>query len=221
MRNFVLELGITILVLGIGILAIFIIKNAPMNLTGMVVSHVNVSQAYMSDCSVTIPAGKDLVSFFCLPRTISRDNITSQLSSLDRMFTYDSSDTSDHWKAYKPGLPSWTVSDIETMGREQAYWIFLGTAEYYEFHGFLASGQNIALTQGWNLVGTATNSTTYLDDFFASIDGSYNLVISFNNTNKAVLYYYPLGNGVNTFNTSQPYVGYWINMSVASVWSPP
>lgn len=221
MQRVLKDFIITSAFLAVGVIAILLLRQGNPTITGMVVTRANISQALPDNCTTEIPSGKNLVSFYCIPRTLNRDNITSSLVDLNRMFTYDSADNTDPWKAYNPSMPNWTVQDLTVVSREDAYWMFLDASNVFLYNGLAASGQHISLAAGWNLVGMATNSQIPLGTLFASINGSYNLVLSFNNTNKAVLAFYPLGNGVNSINNSSPFLGYWINMSSADTWDVP
>ncbi|MFH1649973.1 MAG: hypothetical protein ABIA93_05470 [Candidatus Woesearchaeota archaeon] len=219
MRHVVREGIITAGLLGLAVLAALLLPQQQTPTGFVAFTRVNVSESLMTNCTTTVSTGTNLVSFYCIPKSISKDIVLAGFPNIQGVFAYENGAT-DPWHAYKPNLPAWVVIDFGNMSRERAYWLLLSQAGTFNYEGYVISGQTISLPQGWNLVGMVTDDSIPLSTLFASISGKYSVIMTYNNTAKTYMYYYPSGVGT-TFNMSTPYIGYWINMTSSGTWSPP
>jgi hypothetical protein len=185
------------------------------NLTGKVTagSQVNVIPARQANCSVSLDAGYNEISFFCLT-TLEELSIVDDLE-YDYIFTYRSSDVNDPWKVTKGGLPIWVVQDLEYLSRTEGYIINMNSADTFFKVGQMTLPTSIDLREGWNLAGYPTNATKNVSDSFTTINDTYTFVQTYNRATDAYETHSPPNNG---FNTTFIYQAYWINVSANDLW---
>lgn len=221
-KTFLELLAISIFFMTFAFLALFIFKQSSptgfADLTGRVMSTVYVHPAVPATCNTTIQPGLNLISFFCISTVEDLDYMTETIPQYDYIFTYDSSDSKDPWKAYKPGLPAWVITDIRSMSRKNGYWIqFQATSPTNLYiNGSKRIPTEIDIRQGTNLAGYPTNVVKEIATALDSINGSYEIVYSYDNKNNNYQYYNSSGNG--TLNETAPYKGYWIIANNTGKW---
>lgn len=184
-------------------------------ITGDVITKVNITSAPPTYCNFTLEPGLNLVSFYCVSYENLRDNIIENITSLEGIFEYQEGST-DPWKSYNPTLPSWVVQDLDKIYRCEGYWIRANSSEQVLIAGGLYLPTHINLVIGWNLVGYPTNETKNVTEAFSSIEGNFSEVRAFNASTQGFYNFIPPSTGALQ-HTKTP-DGYWINANATEVW---
>jgi hypothetical protein len=184
-------------------------------ITGNVVSRVNVSPMREVPCNFTLYEGANLVSFFCITFEAARNDITTNITSLYGIFEYQKG-SADKWKSYNPSLPSWVVQDLNVMSRTRGYWVIVNSTGQIIVPGGVRIPTNIPVTAGWNLVGYPTNETKTVNQSFLSIAGNFTEAREFDPISKTYQNFIPPNTGGLTH--TKPNYGYWLNSNITEVW---
>jgi hypothetical protein len=166
-------------------------------------------------CNFTLQEGLNLISFFCIPNTVNRDDVIINITNLISIFEYREGET-DSWKSYNPNLPEFVIQDLTSMSRMEGYWINMEAEENFLLEGGLRIPTNINLVQGWNLAGYPKNSSEPVNTSFETIAGNFTEVRTYNATLDIFINYVP-GTGGALTHTATP-MGYWINATNSEVW---
>ncbi len=177
-------------------------------------TRVTVYNALPANCSFTIPAGRNQLSFFCIPNGIAINDVLENIT-YEVIRNYDASST-DKWKIYKPSLPSWVVQDLNDLKRTEAYFLETTSSQIFLYEGSKRVPNNIQLVQGWNFVGYPTNNTQNITVALSSIAGNYEEVRSYNNTDGTYYSHTPPNSG--NLYYAEPYRAYWIYMNTSDTW---
>jgi hypothetical protein len=184
-------------------------------ITGEVVTLVNVSAYRVTNCNFTVEEGLNLVSFFCIPIGISRDLVIGNITELEAIFEYQEGQE-DSWKTYNPNLPSFVIQDLNSMTRTEGYWIIATAQQNVYLSGGLRVPTDISISKGWNLVGYPTNKTKSVNESFVSIQNNFTEARTYNAIPGVFINYIPgVGGGLTQ---TEPYKAYWINATTAEVW---
>lgn len=185
-------------------------------ITGQVITTVNVTLPISANCTFTLYPGLNLVSFFCISTFAPVSDVVRGISSnLEAVFEYQEGST-DAWKIYNPSLPSYVIQDLQYMSRTKGYWIRVRNTQNYSLAGNLRIPNSINLIPGWNLVGYPVNRTKLVNESFTSIEGNFTEVRTYNPLTGSFISYLPGVGGA--LNQTEPYKGYWINATVVEVW---
>jgi hypothetical protein len=209
-----LMLGITLLLA----FAAFNLNESASNIngiTGDVISRVNVSPMREVPCNFSLQNGLNLVSFFCITYETPRQSVISNITGLFAIFEYQEN-SADRWRAYNPSLPAGVIQDLQVMSRTKGYWIIENRTEDVFVYGAVRVPTNINLRSGWNLAGYPTNNTKFTNVSFWSLGNNFTEVRGFDPVNKVFLSFIPPDSG--GLRETNPYNGYWINMSMNGVW---
>jgi len=185
-------------------------------ITGAVLTRVNVSLPLGAYCNFSLYSGLNLVSFFCLTTNDAVMHVFGNMSNLEAVFEYQELNSSDSWKIYNPNLPSFVIQDLQYVSRLEGYWVEMSANENFLFEGGLRLPSSIILTPGWNLAGYPTNQTKDVNTSFQSIDNNFTEVRAYNALGANFFSYVPGVGG--SLNQTEPYSGYWINSTVSEVW---
>ena len=160
----------------------------------------------------------NLISFFCITAFEDRDSFLENISDYELVFTYRSEDSVDPWKVYNPGMPVWVVQDLDYFSRRDGYWIYFNitNSTNYFINGSKRIPTEISLREGWSLAGYPTNQPKLIQESLESINNTYLVVYTMNNTEKTLLNYTKSDGGV--LNETIPYQGYWIQTSADDDW---
>jgi hypothetical protein len=184
-------------------------------ITGKTTTTVNITPAPPIPCNFTLYNNTNLVSIYCIPNAIPTTWVMSNLTNLTAVYAYRTSGQ-DRWKVYNPAMPNWTIQDLDVMSRLEGYYITMTADELFSEDGGLRLPNNVPLVPGWNLVGYPTNKTKDVNTSFQSIAGNFTEVRTYNETLGIYINYIPgLGGAINT---TVPFKGYWINVTVDEVW---
>lgn len=184
-------------------------------ITGDVISTVNITQTVQADCNFTFSEGINLVSFFCIPIMVPRDDVLGSLSGMEYVFEYQEGQ-SDPWKAYNPSLPSFVIQDLTHMSRIEGYWIKMSAEQQFFLEGGLRLPTEIPFMTGWNLAGYPKNTIEGVSESFATIEGNYTEARTYIAETGTTIGYVPGVGGA--LNQTEPYRGYWINATVDEEW---
>lgn len=114
---------------------------------------------------------------------------------------------------YDPALPE--HSTLTSMNGEHGYWIRMNNDASLTLRGWeLAPDTPISLKEGWNLVSYLTPGSLAVEDALASIAGKYTTILGYDEG--ATSFYNSIPPELNTLNTMEPSLGYWIKMTEAA-----
>jgi lysophospholipase L1-like esterase len=130
----------------------------------------------------------------------------------DRMMLYDSSDTTNRWKQH---YSKWATSlnDLKYIDMKMGFWLNVSAVGdgYINVSGLLQQSTIIQLRAGWNLVGYPTiSSNTTVANAFWGTSASIVEVFDFTSPYKTKI--------VGPTYIMKPGEGYWVYVSVDSVW---
>ncbi len=184
-------------------------------ITGEVVTTVNITQMMLNYCNFTLYEGLNLVSFFCISNTANRGEVIGNITNLVGIFEYREGET-DSWKTYNPSLPSFVIQDLNYLSRTEGYWVDMESEEQFMLEGGLRIPTSIPLVNGWNLAGYPTNRSESVLTSFDTISGNFTEVRAYNAIADVFISYVPGLGGALT--STDPNFGYWINTATVETW---
>jgi len=190
-------------------------KSSFSDITGEVITTVNVTQLRANYCNFTLQEGLNLISFFCIPNTINRNDVIINITRMVAIFEYREGET-DAWKTYNPSLPSFVIQDLNYLSRTEGYWIDMNAQEQFLLEGGLRIPTSVPLVGGWNLAGYPTNVSESVLTSFDTIAGNFSEARAYNATLDIFLSYVPGVGGALTYTTANS--GYWINATTTEIW---
>lgn len=111
---------------------------------------------------------------------------------------------------YDPNLPEF--SNLLELKATSGYWVRTRTPSKLRISGHsVRTDKPIFLNKGWNAVAYLPNSSEKVESALFSINGKYDKVLGFNNG--AVSYYSQVPPAMNTLQSFEPGMGYWIHMT--------
>lgn len=221
-KNHLEVIVISMLLVSTAIISLLLIENiAPEDfnrMTGRTITRVNILAPPAAACNTTFEPGWNYISLFCISTYKNRDEAIQNMTGLTRMHTYRPNDANDPWKTYTTYLPSWVVNDLSYLSRTEGYLVYLNNTDNisYYLNGSKIIPTNIVLQTGWNLVGYPTDINKPIEEGLSTINDTYVIVYTQNNTDKMYISYSKSSGG--TLNETQTYQGYWINMSSGDTW---
>jgi len=213
----------TIFVIGIGAFAFIATDEASLLITGKSIAQAYIYQSPVTNCSLTLYQGANMVSFFCENGNTTIANSLRDINnnSIDvyAVYKYNPSNANDRWDIYNPSLPNYTTQQLSVIDRKYGYWVVMNNSDTYFRQGLKFSTTTTSLVQGWNLIGYPTNVNQSIDTALSTINSSFNIVESYqfvNSTGTWLVYYV---NGSGNLTIMEPMRGYWINISNATSWT--
>ena len=187
------------------------------SMTGNVVNtRLSIIVTQSSECSFHLYKGWNLVSFYCIGMAVHRDKVLESINdSYQKIFYYDASDSSDHWKSYDKDLPDWTVQQLNYMDRVSAYWIYMNNEADYYYNGSKRSSV-ISLVPGWNFVGYPSKTNNTIS--FAMSGVMFNIMKTYDSSS-SIYFVYDNSSMSNSLDTLETYKGYWVNSSAYQSWN--
>ncbi len=190
------------------------------SLTGnaVVSSRAFIYMKYNAVCLTTLHQGWNLASFACEVDNSSVNSILN-MSRVISIHGYYENDTSDPWKAYMAGLPSWVIQDLNEISPDEGYWVKVNESMEVLEYGNLTLPKLIPLVRGWNLKGFPNNQTESAEDVFgstANIEGVWAYEATDEGDHWKV--YSPSNPGGSDLKNITPGSGYWIKTTNESEW---
>lgn len=190
--------------------------------TGKAASSVFIASGNLSTCQIDMIPGWNLISIHCDDDNMSVSNVFSTIQgNYSSVHAYDRYDPTDKWKAYKPGLPSWVISDLQTLSTKQGYWIEMTAADSLIFNGTVKYPTLIFLFEGWNLVGYPSDKLRLVNETFLDVMMNLNSVHLYN-VNDTSDPWKVYSTSVNTSENDLVYMlpgfGYWVRMDDRDTW---
>jgi hypothetical protein len=172
-----------------------------------------------STCNMTLQQGWNMIAIGCFT---SDTTLSTMLSSINGKYASIMGyypDYGDKWRTYNPSLPSWVVQDLANISRKNSYWLYLKNTTNFTTSGTLKLMDYISVERGWNFVSNPTNKTYNISRAFATIDGKYSIVHSYDRSLGVWQSYVPNGNNSNASGLKNftPSRGYWVNMTEGGV----
>ena len=100
--------------------------------------------------------------------------------------------------------------DLTVIEPKNGYWIYMSEPAELEITGTTDYDHAITLYGGWNLIGYTSTDSMAVDAAFASIDGKYMDVATWDN-GQWMYHSYAYGDWFGDLNTIEPGKGYWVN----------
>jgi hypothetical protein len=177
---------------------------------------------YGHACDFTLNQGWHLISILC---DNNDTTIGYMLGTIEGQYSsihgYDRNDSEDPWKSYNPGLPSWVEQDLTNITPKTGYWIYMnGTGHYYMESLVTLPGQ-IPLEPGWMLIGYPVRVSKTPTFAFSGVASNISSVHAYNASDSSdhwKVYVPTMNSSFNDLELMEPYWGYWINVTNASVW---
>lgn len=212
-------LGVVLLILAL-IISILIQTASTINLTGQVTasSRVNITPQLPSNCNFNLITGRNEVSFYCIANGQSVEDTVGDIN-FNYIFKYDANDVEDPWKVVNTNLPNYAIEDLTTFDRASGYIIDVSNNTNYFYAGNKKTPNDIPIYAGWNLVGYPNNITQIIPDILTTINGSYTIIYSYNNTQKGYNIHYPPNTG--NLTTANAYSAFWIYATTTDTWTVP
>jgi len=162
----------------------------------------------------TLAPGWHLLSY---PYQLPSDTVTDVLSSLtgsyDLVELYDANDRDDPWKLYDVAAPE--SSDLERIPLGQGFWLHLTETADWVVGGNPVANPQIALKQGFNLIGWPSANVGGLPWALSSIADQYTVVWGYDPVQpQPWTHYAPDANSwTNNLPQITPGQGYWIHVN--------
>ena len=173
-------------------------------------------------CNYTLVEGWNLISIPCQTANSSVDVVLANLSgSYVSIHEYNTTDTMDHWKSYKPGLPEWVIQDLSDIDIKKGYWIRMNKTATLYLEGNESLPLPINLLEGWNLVGYPNNDSKNISSALRDISSNLGSVHAYNATDTLDHWkaYNPnIDFSLNDLKEIKAGWGYWFNMSSKDSW---
>jgi len=181
-------------------------------------------QISLTHRQLSLSPGWNLIS---LPLSPLIADITDALGSIDGnydlAYAYHAWDAGDPWKKYNIAALDF-LNDLTDISETVGVWIRVDEAVELKVSGSLPSSPEIALYEGWNLVGYPWETTLELTEALASIDGLYDLVYAYKaweSDDPWKKYNVAAQPWLNDLTEMGPGWGYWIRVSQDCTWSVP
>jgi len=156
-----------------------------------------------------------LVSLTKVPDNTSTESLFSSISdNLSVVWFYNSSDSSDHWKMYAPGLPQGAY-DLVNLDEKTGFWLKTDADVELLVEGSDVSGGNIPLYTGWNMIGYPTSTTKLINDSLDDISSDLTVVWAYNSSDSSdhwKMYAPGLPQGAYDLEYMSSNLGYWFKM---------
>ncbi len=155
-----------------------------------------------------LTTGPQLVS---LPLVLSDTSIEFVLQTIqfDKAWTYDASDSSDHWKSYEDAKPY--KGDLLNIDYTKAFWVNVLAEEDWVVAGLVPVLTQIQLKAGWNLVSFASFNPIYTVGQLKSDVG----VLEVEGHNPSIPYCLTRLADMDMMTSGK---GYWIYVDVDVLW---
>jgi len=168
---------------------------------------------YAESYNLSLKRGENLISFpLTLQDTAIEDVFSSIVSSIKDIWTYDSTDSVNPWKHYRPGLDDYSsLPEIET-GR--GYWVDLKYARTLQISGSIVPDNAVLeLKKGWNLIGWPYFDSQLITQALCGLTfgQDYTSLITVDNTTNTLQNFYNQPEN-NDFDSFEPGKGYYIYM---------
>jgi hypothetical protein len=163
----------------------------------------------MRQFSMALKKGWNLIS---IPVGPENNTIESVLSSIGGKYTMlRSFDPVEGWKTYDPLHPEPEYSDLHLIYPDEGYWINMTGDANLTVTGMEMANTQILLAAGWNLIGYPTFTVQGVAGALSSIDGSYELVRTYD-TEAGWMTYDPMHPEFSDLMQMAPGFGYWVKM---------
>ena len=231
-RMFVEELALSFGIIAVAVGVLLVVHALAPGWVDTITGHVTVGTSVHivtipANCHALLPAGWNLVSFFCLPNNLAREQGLEPINeSYTKLFSYDAG-TSDSWDSFTFGLPDKTVVGISKLYRSKGYWIYIAPADssssvLFEYNGTKHPQEVVTLAQGWNLVGYPTNQSRDINQSFGQLTATISLIRAYNASIPSPVYYPPdastdlAGSSLRVFAS---HWGYWVYANTSGTWT--
>ncbi len=185
-------------------------------------STVLVTKAENATCILNLVEGWNLVSTYCEPDNGSIAAVTATINdSLISVHAYNPTESFDHWEAYAPWLPNWTVQDLGNITRTKGYWVDMAQNATLIHNGTWYSPTFVPLREPLTLAGYPANITYPVNLSLAAIASSVDAVYLYNATDAADHWkvYRPAGNpALNDLTELVPFHGLWFMLLANESW---
>lgn len=84
--------------------------------------------------------------------------------SYDTVLYFDSSETVDNWKVFKPGKP--LGNTLNRIDHKMGFWIYITKNATLSYNGTIPTSTVIALKAGWNLIGYPSIKNRTVSELF-------------------------------------------------------
>ena len=209
-----------LITIGLIVLSIVVVFNnvSKNQITGndIVNTKVELFPVQYKNCSFQLNPGWNMVSFYCFGLFVERNKALQSLGdTYNSLFMYQANDINDPWKSYNPGLPNWTIQQLNYMDRVSGYWINMNNESNFSYAG-VYSDSNIYVYNRWNLVGFPSIATANISDSLTDV--SFDMVKYYNTTIDTWLTYI-VNDSNNTLNQFNTYNSYWIKVNGDQIWT--
>lgn len=163
--------------------------------------------------SVDIPA--DTCMMLSLPLIAPNSPIETVLGSIDGVYSIVRSfDVSTGtWLKFAPDGPPFG-NTLTTIGPTDGLWLCSTQAGELSMSGNYPASIDIPLSLGWNLVGFPVNAERDLETLIQPIEGTYDLVRTYDHATNTWLLYSTTGPAFgNSLHEIQPSMAYWIHVT--------
>lgn len=141
----------------------------------------------------------------------------------EEVWAYDACDVGDPWKRFLPGDPG--GSDLTQITPQLGLFVRMASPATLDAEGVVPASPQLALCQGWNLIGHPRDGAMPVRGNLLNIDGSYQTVYGFARADTAdpwEVYDVSAPAWTRDLAVMTPGVGYWIFADAATdlTWSP-
>jgi len=167
---------------------------------------------------IKLNSGWNLISLPLMPDDPNVNSVLSPISgNYSIIWTYNASDTADHWKKYDPSTPF--GNDLTTMEPGKGYWIMMTSDDTLPNSGTMPEPADIELWSGWNLIGYNSLNPQTITDALSSINGNYSIIWAYNASDSTDYWkkYDPNTPFGNDLANMEPGKGYWIMMTTDDI----
>jgi hypothetical protein len=169
--------------------------------------------------SIALVPGWNLVSFNVRPTSTA---VADVLASIAGQYTLVYAwDPTNGWRLYDPTLGE--LNDLKTLDESMGFWIKMNIARTLVVSGTSPSTTNMALKNGWNLVGYPSSGTLILPNALSlhGVSTDFSLVYAYHAIDTGdewKLFDRSIDPLLNNLTELAPGWGYWVNVSVDHTW---
>jgi hypothetical protein len=167
--------------------------------------------------SIPLVAGWNLVSFNVHPTDTDIEAVLASVSgNFNLVYAWEAANVK--WLKYDPGQP--VGNSLKTLGESQGFWINMTSADTLTVNGSDPGTSNIALVNGWNLVGYPAHTNLAMPGALTSHGVSDLVLVYAYHAGDSDVWkkYDPQASFGNDLLEMAPGWGYWIQLGGAHTW---
>ena len=168
--------------------------------------------------NLPVRKGWNLLSMPALPQPLPVEQALASIAGKYQLVhTYVAADTANPWKTYIPAQSENSLTELRGL---QGFWLMATedcTLTVQVSGTLIASANEVALEEGWNLVGFPGVAAATMSEGLRGVTGVVTEVQTISSDGEGTWLVYNAE--TNTLTTLEPGKGYWVYAATATIWT--